>query len=88
MNRLNHKRLISTGFYLALIMLAAVSAYSYWHMRHLIHSNELATRSQKVQEELDYVLVNLLDIESGQRGCVLAGDLCFLAEVPHFSRAR
>jgi PAS domain S-box-containing protein len=83
MNRLNHKGLISRGFYLALIMLAAVSAYSYCHMRHLIHSNELTARSQKVQEELDHVLVNLLDIESGQRGCLLAGDLCFLEPSQH-----
>ena len=83
MNRLTYKRLISAGFYLALIMLAAVSAYSYWHMSHLIHSNELAARSQKVQEELDHVFVNLLDIESGQRGCVLAGDLCFLEPSQH-----
>ncbi len=83
MNQLNQKRLISAGFYLALVMLLAISASSYWHIRHLIHTNELAARSQKVHEELDHLVVNLLDIESGQRGCVLAGDLCFLEPSQH-----
>src|SRR5947209_7670868 len=64
---------IGGGFGLALLVLAAIGALSYWSLSRLIKNNAAVAHTHEVLVELETVLSLLKDAETGQRGYLLTG---------------
>jgi CHASE3 domain sensor protein len=79
----NHKKLVTIGFYVALIFLALINLSSYLGMRQLIRYSELALHSNELRAQLHQLLSVLVNAETMERGYVITGDERFLE--PHKS---
>lgn len=71
-------RLITVIFALALVILAAVSALSYWSIAQLVEDAAWAAHSQEVLTEIQTVLTTMVDAETGLRGYLLTGQADYL----------
>ena len=69
---------VSAGFGLALIILVANIWVSYHHTLQLIGINNSVTHTLEVLEEIESVLSNLKDTETGQRGYIITGEPSYL----------
>lgn len=76
---LSLRRKINLGFAFALTLLVAADVVSYLSVRRLLGTAGSAERSQQVVEQLDQVLLDLQDAETGQRGYLITGDPTYLA---------
>src|ERR1043166_5613723 len=70
---------IRIGLWLGLLLLALIGAASYRSMTHLIHTSEAVAHNHRVIENLQAVLSQLQNAESGQRGYVITGEEKYLA---------
>ena len=66
------------GFGLALAILIAVCVLSYRKVNGNVEDRTWVTHTYVVMEKLDAARINLIDVESGQRGYILTGDESFL----------
>lgn len=64
---------IAAGFGLASVLLAGIGLVSYQSMTSLIESSNQAASTQKVLGELEDVVSQMKDAETGQRGYLLTG---------------
>ncbi|MSR64285.1 MAG: response regulator [Verrucomicrobiae bacterium] len=70
---------IRMGLWLGLLLLALIGAASYRSMTHLIHTSEAVAHNHRVVENLQAVLSQLQNAESGQRGYVITGEDKYIA---------
>src|ERR1051326_8389180 len=70
---------IRMGLWLGLLLLTLIGAASYRSMTHLIRTSEAVAHNHRVLENLQAVLSQLQNAESGQRGFVITGDEKYLA---------
>ena len=94
MNRLLDKYLLPAGLAGALLLLAAIAIVSVRHIGSLVDSGRRVNLTHTVIGEIEQVLADLQDAETGQRGFLLTGDERFLdpyktsvAHVPEQIRA-
>lgn len=66
------------GFFLALLIIAALGVYSYLSIQQLIETANALSRSLRVTNLAERVLVTTIDLETGQRGFVITGDTRYL----------
>jgi len=76
--KLNIGTKISSGYAVALIILLLIGVISYQSITELIQNAELVSHSTEEIEELNQVLINLIDIETGMRGYIITGSETFL----------
>jgi len=69
---------ISLGYILALIILLIIGIVSYQSIKELNSNASLVNFTHEELKELDQVLFNLLDMETGERGYVITGQEQFL----------
>ena len=69
---------VSAGFGLALIILVANIWVSYHNTLPFIATNNSVAHALEVLEEIESVLSNLKDAESGQRGYIITGEPSYL----------
>ena len=65
-------------FVISLFILIFISGVSYKHSTALSESTELLNISYKIQIQLERLLSDLKDAETGQRGYIITGDSTFL----------
>ena len=78
MARLLDKYLLPAGLAGALLLLAAIAIVSIRHIETLIDSGRRVNLTHAVIGEIEQVLADLQDAETGQRGFLLTGDERFL----------
>jgi signal transduction histidine kinase/CHASE3 domain sensor protein len=71
-------RLLKIIFTISLLLIIAISALSYKHINSLSQSAQLVVHTHKVQIELEQLMSNIKDAETGQRGYLLTKDSIFL----------
>ncbi len=71
-------RRIATGFGLTSAILLLVGGFSYRSLNQLIDASRWVAHTHEVLEDLESVISQLKDIETGQRGYVLTGDQAYL----------
>ena len=69
---------VFTGFGLASAILVGVSLVSYRSITNLVETNDQAAQTQKILFELDDVLSQVKDAETGQRGYIITGEQRYL----------
>jgi PAS domain S-box-containing protein len=77
------KRLVSSHFLLAglglsLALLVGVASVNWMHTYRLQEVMESVSHTEKVRDELDRLLIQIQDVETGARGFVVTGDPEFL----------
>src|ERR1700686_2119534 len=72
------KHKVTSGFGTALAILILVGVLSYRTMVHSDDDRQWVEHTHLVMEKLDAVLTNMLDIETGERGYILAGEAVYL----------
>jgi signal transduction histidine kinase/DNA-binding response OmpR family regulator/CHASE3 domain sensor protein len=72
------KRNLLISFGLSLLLLIISSVASFMSIRNLLDSANLVDHTNEVIHELDNVISNLKDAETGQRGYLLTGDESYL----------
>lgn len=75
--------MLKSIFVISVFILIFISGVSYKHSIALSESTELLNISYKVQIQLEKLLSNLKDAETGQRGFIITGDSAFLH--PYYS---
>src|SRR5665213_38144 len=73
------KNKVIAGFGAALAILILGAALSYRSMTQSDVDRQWLTHTQVTMEQLDSVLTNMLDIETGERGYVLTGETMYLS---------
>ncbi len=68
------KKIITGGFWLALLIFIGLSAVGYWNIRELIENSQKMEHAYKVQADLEVVLSTFKDAEIGQQSYIIAGD--------------
>src|SRR3989475_5345243 len=72
---------IASGLWVALGTLALLSASDYWSTRTFLATSEGVNHAHEVVEQLDHLLAEKTDAETGQRGYLITGSVRYLA--PH-----
>lgn len=72
-------RRLAVGFGLAGLTLLAIAAVAYRTTDGLIANNALVAHSYQVRQQLDGLLLDLKNAETGERGYVVTGDDAYLA---------
>ena len=72
------KRNLIIGFCVSLFLLLGSSIASYISISSLLNSARLVNNTNKVLDDLDAIIANLRDCETGQRGYLLTGEEEFL----------
>src|SRR5438093_50981 len=70
---------IASGLWVALGTLAVLSASDYWSTRTFLATSEGVNHAHEVVEQLDHLLGEMTDAESGQRGYLITGSGGYLA---------
>ncbi|KAF0179973.1 MAG: PAS domain-containing protein [Limisphaerales bacterium] len=78
MKPLSIKTKLFGGFGLALVILAGTAFASWRSLQALIAAQELVARTESVITEVEKLLVETLDTQTGARGFVITGDEAFL----------
>src|SRR5687768_15697906 len=65
-------------WFVALGMLVILAASGYFSGRRYLEASEWVTHTFEVTEAIDAVLSSVQEVENGQRGFLLSGDLAFL----------
>ncbi|WP_395748248.1 PAS domain S-box protein [Prosthecobacter sp.] len=69
---------IQAGFAAALLSLLVIGISAWWSVEHNAQLNGLVDHTREVIDNLDSVLVDVLNIETGNRGYAISGDENFL----------
>jgi CHASE3 domain sensor protein len=77
-NSMKFKNKVLAGFGTALLILILVGVLSYRNMLQRDEDRQWVTHTHQVLEKLDAVLTSMLDIETGARGYILAGEGSYL----------
>ena len=72
---------IAAGLWIALGILALLSASDYRSTRAFLDTSERVNHAHEVVEQLDHLLGEMTDAETGQRGYLITGSVRYLA--PH-----
>src|SRR2546430_491517 len=75
---------IAAGLWVALGILALLSASDYWSTRTFLVTSEEVNHAHEVVEQLDHLLAEMTDAETGQRGYLITGSVRYL---PPYERA-
>jgi methyl-accepting chemotaxis protein len=67
------------GFALPLPWLAGIAAVAYWSMAHLVDAGEWVAHTHQVLSNLESLMSQVKDAESGQRGYLLVDDESYLS---------
>ena len=78
---------IGAGMALALAALVIIGGMAYWNTKQLVEDTREVTQTQLVLEQLDRVLNDATDLESGARGYALTGSDTFLEPYQRASAA-
>jgi len=70
---------IAAGLWVALGILALLSASDYWSTRTFLVTSEEVNHAHEVVEQLDHLLAEMTDAETGQRGYLITGSVRYLA---------
>src|SRR3989441_204123 len=70
---------IASGLWVALGTLALLSASDYWSTRTFLATSEGVNHAHEVVEQLDHLLAEMTDAETGQRGYLITGLVRYLA---------
>ncbi len=70
---------IAAGLWVAMGILALLSASDYWSTTTFLASSERVNHAHEVVEQLDHLLAQITDAESGQRGYLVTGSVGYLA---------
>ena len=70
---------IAAGLWVALGILALLSASDYWTTRTFLVTSEEVNHAHEVVEQLDHLLAEMTDAETGQRGYLITGSVRYLA---------
>src|SRR6266566_3234838 len=70
---------IASGLWVALGTLALLSASDYWSTRTFLATSEGVNHAHEVVEQLDHLLAEMTDAETGQRGYLITGSIRVLA---------
>src|SRR2546425_12601708 len=70
---------IAAGLWVALGILALLSASDYWSTRTFLATSERVNHAHEVVEQLDHLLAEMTDAETGQRGYLITGSVRYLA---------
>jgi len=70
---------IAAGLWVAMGILALLSASDYWSTTTFLASSERVNHAHEVVEQLDHLLAQITDAESGQRGYLVTGSAGYLA---------
>jgi CHASE3 domain sensor protein len=70
---------IAVGLWVGLGILAMLSASDYWSTKALLATSERVTQAHEVVEQLDHLLTEMTDAETGQRGYLITGSVRYLA---------
>src|SRR5437867_909744 len=70
---------IASGLWVALGTLALLSASDYWSTRTFLATSEGVNHAHEVVEQLDHLLAEMTDAETGQRGYLITGSVRYLA---------
>lgn len=71
-------RILKIIFTISLLLIILISALSYKHINSLSQSAKQVVHTHKVQIELEQLISNLKDAETGQRGFLITNDSVFL----------
>src|SRR2546427_11265282 len=72
---------IAAGLWVSLGILALLSASDYWSTTTFLATSERVNHAHEVIEQLDHLLAEITDAETGQRGYLITGSVRYLA--PH-----
>ncbi len=64
---------IYTGYFLAILLLVVISSTSYFNIRRLLADSERVTISNKIKNDISFVLSDLINAETGVRGFIITG---------------
>lgn len=78
MRRSVSRRLLMAGLVMSLALLVWVAGINWTQARHLQEIVRSVGRTERVRGELDRLLIQVQDIETGARGFVVTGDPAFL----------
>ena len=70
---------IAAGLWVALGILALLSASDDWSTRTFLVTSEEVNHAHEVVEQLDHLLAEMTDAETGQRGYLITGSVRYLA---------
>ncbi len=70
---------IAAGLWVAMGILALLSASDYWSTTTFLASSDRMNHAHEVVEQLDHLLAQITDAESGQRGYLVTGSAGYLA---------
>src|SRR5438046_7676546 len=70
---------IAAGLWVARGILALLSASDYWSTRTFLVTSEEVNHAHEVVEQLDHLLAEMTDAETGQRGYLITGSVRYLA---------
>lgn len=76
--KLYFKRGVMGGFIITILAISGLGIYSYIGSRRLIEGSAVRNESLKFASFAERVLVNAIDLETGQRGYLISGDSTFL----------
>lgn len=77
-NPFNSSNLIRIAFIIAIFILILVSSISYKHNKVLNESSSLVIHTYEINIELERLISNIKDAETGQRGFIISKDTTFL----------
>ena len=77
--RLSVEDAIAAGLWVALGILALLSASDYWSTETFLATSERVNHAHEVIEQLDHLLAEITDAETGQRGYLITGSVRYLA---------
>ena len=77
-NPFNSSNLIRIAFIIAIFILIFVSSISYKHNKVLNESSSLVIHTYEINIELERLISNIKDAETGQRGFIISKDTTFL----------
>ncbi|MEK8087088.1 methyl-accepting chemotaxis protein [Aquabacterium sp. A3] len=79
--RLTLKRQLGLGFGVLIAIFAAVVGFALWTDARLVRAEQWNTHTLKVMQHANHLLVSMLNMETGARGYLLAGEQAFLEPV-------
>ena len=81
--RFSVERAISAGLWIALTTLALLSGTDYWSTAHFLATAQEVNHAHEVLEQLDRLLAQVTDAETGQRGYLITGSPRYLEPYEH-----
>ncbi|HMJ68860.1 MAG TPA: CHASE3 domain-containing protein [Cyclobacteriaceae bacterium] len=76
--KLYFKRGVTGGFIITILTIGGLGIYSYIGIQQLIAASNVQGQSLKIASQAEQVLVNMMHLETGERGYVITGDSSFL----------